>query len=187
MLQRRHNQGFTLLEILLVIVLLSLTAIVVVPTFPSASHDNAKLEAERFYQLIQLWNERSLISNQVLGVRVEQDNYQLLRLDDNAWTRVAKTNRIATKVTMPKDIKLSVDVTGMVDTEDQLFSRESLFDEMDFNQQQQQINPPQLVMMGNGEQIAFSVIFSDNNERLWQVSGSDIGAFELTNFNEGKE
>ena len=188
MIDRRHAHGFTLLEILLVLVLLSLTAIVVVPTFPKKNNDDAKTEAERFYQLIQLWNEKSLITSQVMGVRIEENNYRLMQLDGNNWKIIAKQGRVATEVEMPEDITLSVEIAGMTSNEDQLFSREDLFEDIDFNEEEQEIpDPPQLVMMGNGELIAFTLVFASNNQDLWKVTGSDIGVFELIPFNEDRE
>ena len=189
MMRRRRLSGFTLLEIMLVMLLLSLTAAVIVPTFPNPTNDDAKQEAQRFYQLIQLWNEQSLVMSKVMGVRVEEDKYTLLELSDKNWKEVQKRNRVVTAVDMPEEIKLEIEVAGMVDNEDQLFSRESLFDDLDFNEadEEEKIDPPQLVMMGNGELFAFDLIFSADGENLWKVTGTDIGEFTLASFNEDEE
>lgn len=189
MFKRRHNRGFTLLEILLVMVLLSLTAVVVVPTFPNKNNDDAKFEAERFYQLIQLWIEKSLVMSKTMGVRVEKDGYSLLELTGNDWAEVTKKGRTVTSVEMPDDVTMKLDVVGIEDTEDQLFSRESLFDEMVFNEEdkKKQANPPQLVLFGNGEIFPFTMTFLANGNELWKVTGTDVGDIKLASFDEDRE
>ena len=187
MQKRRHLSGFTLLEIMLVIVLLSMTAVMVVPTFPKPSNDAAKLEAERFYQLIQLWNEQSLLKSAVMGVIVERNRYFLMELAGNNWKEVNRTKRISTSITMPEEIELEINIEGLND-EDQLFSRESLFDDTMFaDVEEKPPEPPQLVLMGNGEIFPFALTFSADNKPLWEVTGTDVGEFKLASLNEDRE
>ena len=61
---RSVNSGFTLIEILLVLVLLSVTAVAVIATIPTNSKDVAKKYAQSFYQRIQLLNEEAILSGE---------------------------------------------------------------------------------------------------------------------------
>ena len=188
MSQRRQAFGFTLLEILLVMVLLSLTAIVVVPTLPQKSDTEAKDEANRFYQLIQLWTEQSLIESKTMGVRVEDDRYRLMALKGNDWEYVQAKKRLATDISMPEGVELEIEVDGLGNDEDQLFSRESLFDETMFVEEEEEvIEPPQLVLMGNGEILPFTLLVLADGKEQWRVTGTDVGVFELSHFDEDKE
>ncbi len=195
-MRSRQTAGFTLLEIMLVMVLLGLVAGFVVPTLSPKSDDDAKFEAERFYQLIQLWTEEALLSGQTFGVRVDDKNhYQLLKLGDEDWETVTLDRR-TTEVTMPEGVELALDVSGFESKEDQLFSRESLFkDEKLFtsgiglNEEEEKIEPPQVVLMGNGEVIAFTLTFSteEKEDKGWMITANDVATFELKTLNEGKE
>lgn len=183
---RRHTTGFTLLEIMLVMVLLGVLAGVVVPTLPQRSNDEAKREAERFYQLIQLWTEKALISGQTYGLRIDDDNrYQLLHLENNDWV-VAPEERTPTQITLPEGIEIELEVSGFVAEEDQLFSRESMFSDDDLfesglsdEDEEKKLDPPQVVLMGNGEVIAFTLDFLAEGRALWQVKANDVATFEL--------
>lgn len=180
----RRSLGFTLLEILLVMVLLSVMAMVVVPTLPQKENDEAKTEAYRFFQLIQLWTEHSLLTGQTLGLRVEKDSYQLLHLYKNEWEKVEK-NKTATSVKIPEGVEIELEVTGFVEEDDQLFSRDSFFDEEMFAEEDEKPKPPQVVLMGNGEIIPFTLTFLVENKRLWLVKGNDVATFELESLDEG--
>lgn len=182
----RHLTGFTLLEILLVLVLLSMLAMVVVPTLPQQKNDDAKNEAQRFYQLIQLWTEQSLLTGQTLGLRVEDDNYELLRLTGNGWESIEQ-DRTVTSVKIPEDVEIELEVTGFIQEEDQLFERKSLFDEEMFEEEDKKPEPPQIVLMGNGEIIPFSLFFLVDKKKLWEVKGNDVATFEIKSLDEGEE
>ncbi|KXF82534.1 type II secretion system protein GspH [Enterovibrio coralii] len=175
-----------MLEILLVLLVLGLSAAFVVPNLPQDKSDEVKEEASRFYQLVQLWTEQALISGQTFGLRVDDDKYQLFKLTPEDWVPVEKT-RTKTDVSMPEGIGLDLEVTGFVDEEDRLFDRESLFDEDLFVEEEDKPKPPQVVLMGNGEIIPFSLTFLDGKKRLWQVTGNDVATFEMKNLNEDKE
>lgn len=190
----RHTAGFTLLEIMLVMVLLGLVAGVVVPTLPHQSKDDAKLEAERFYQLIQLWTETAMIYGQTYGLRVDDETkYQLLKLTGNDW-EAAESQRTTTKVTLPEGVELDLEVSGFQNEDDQLFSRDSMFSDeplfesgIGLNEEEEKIDPPQVVLMGNGEVIAFTLSFLIDGEREWFVRANDVATFELKSDREGDE
>lgn len=185
-MKRGRPVGFTLLEILLVLLLLSISAMIVVPNLPSDQRDDAKQEAERFYQLVQLWSEQALLSGQTLGLRVSDDKYDLLRLGAKEWEPAEKM-RTSTEVTLPEGITLDLEVSGFVAEEDRLFDRDSLFDEEMFAEEEDKPKPPQVVLMGNGEIIPFSLTFLVEDKGLWQVKGNDVATFELVALNEGRE
>ncbi len=185
----RHSKGFTgftLLEILLVLVLLSLTAFVVVPTLPQSNKDEGKQEAERFYQLMKRWNEHSLLSGDVMGVRVDDEQYQLLMLgSEGTWLPVHR-DRWKTLVTMPEGIELRLNVMDEENTS--LFEQndfyEDLFTDPDAERAQK---TPQIILMGNGEVLPFTLSFMTGGDVLWEVVGNDLGEFTLVAPNEDKE
>ncbi len=71
---KQTQPGFTLIEILLVLVLLSVSAVAVISTIPTNSKDVAKKYAQSFYQRIQLLNEEAILSGLDFGVRVDEKN-----------------------------------------------------------------------------------------------------------------
>ena len=75
---RSAVRGFTLLEIMLVIFLISITAFFIVPS-GSADNPYAKLEQEaaRFIRVVELAQQEALLSGQFLALLIEPDNYQV--------------------------------------------------------------------------------------------------------------
>lgn len=89
MKQMRKHNGFTLIEILLVLVLLSLTAVAVITTLPTSQKDLSKQYAQSFFQRLQLLNEEAVLSGKDFGVRVDdtKKTYTLLSLTAEAGSR----------------------------------------------------------------------------------------------------
>lgn len=76
MANRQH--GFTLLEIMLVMLLLALSATLVVGSLPT-EHDRLTVEAQIARQLLWL-EEESLIDRQIYGVTVHRDGLRIMTL-----------------------------------------------------------------------------------------------------------
>ncbi|CZF81927.1 Type II secretion system protein H precursor [Grimontia marina] len=166
-------------------VLLAISAVIVVPNLPQNKNDDAKEEAQRFFQLIQLWTEQSLLTGQTLGLNVDKDGYQLLRLTREDWVPMEQDRKV-TSVTLPEGLELDLEVSGFVAEEDRLFDRESLFDDEMFADEESKPPQPQVVLMGNGEIIPFTLTIVADDKRLWQIKGNDVATFEVKNVNEGK-
>ena len=72
MKKMQKHLGFTLIEILLVLVLLSLTAVAVIATLPTSQKDLSKQYAQSFFQRLQLLNEEAVLSGKDFGLRVDE-------------------------------------------------------------------------------------------------------------------
>ncbi|WP_223825574.1 type II secretion system protein GspH [Candidatus Enterovibrio altilux] len=156
------------------------------PNLLQNRNDEAKEEALRFYQLVKLWTEQALLTGQTFGLHFDNDHYALHELTLDNWVLVSN-RRYAYAVTMPKGVELHWEVTGFVTEGNRLFNRENLFNLKLFtNEKKDKLKPksPQVILMGNGEIIPFTLTFLTNKKRLWQVTGNDIAIFELTALNE---
>ncbi|MGL1161495.1 prepilin-type N-terminal cleavage/methylation domain-containing protein, partial [Vibrio parahaemolyticus] len=109
---RKHN-GFTLIEILLVLVLLSLTAVAVITTLPTSQKDLSKQYAQSFFQRLQLLNEEAVLSGKDFGVRVDdtKKTYTLLSLTAEGW-KPLEMKQIPSKTKLEDDIALQLDLGG---------------------------------------------------------------------------
>lgn len=78
---RLTTRGFTLLEIMLVVFVISITAFLIVPS-GSAENPYAKLEQEasRFIRVVELAQQEALLSGQFLALVVESDHYQVFQV-----------------------------------------------------------------------------------------------------------
>ncbi|MCE0557369.1 MULTISPECIES: type II secretion system minor pseudopilin GspH [unclassified Motilimonas] len=161
--------GFTLLEIMLVIMLMGLASTAVVMTMPSNSgYKSLKLEAQRLAGFIEVMSDQALMTSRELGIVVEEQRYQFVFYDvaKKLWFPLP-AGKFNTEVTLPEDMKVTLTLSGFVwddrDEQEELFEDESVFDEPE--------EPiiPQIHIMSSGEITPFVMRFSptDEDNKLW--------------------
>ncbi|HHF3201650.1 TPA: prepilin-type N-terminal cleavage/methylation domain-containing protein [Vibrio alginolyticus] len=183
---RKHN-GFTLIEILLVLVLLSLTAVAVISTLPTSQKDLSKQYAQSFFQRLQLLNEEAVLSGKDFGVRVDdtKSTYALLSLTSEGWLPL-KLKQIPSKTKLEEDITLQLELGGGAwDNDERLFKPGSLFDEDMFAEEEDEkkIEPPQVFIFSSAEVTPFTLSFFPQNGDAfndgWRVIGKESGQILL--------
>ncbi|BDR14856.1 GspH/FimT family pseudopilin [Vibrio sp. STUT-A11] len=183
----RKHQAFTLIEILLVLVLLSLTALAVVTTLPTSQKDLSKQYAQSFFQRLLLLNEEAILSGKDFGVRVDdvQSTYSLLSMSAEGWQPL-EMRQIPSETALDEGISLQLDLGGGAwDNDDRLFEPGSLFDEDMFAEQEQEekSKPPQVFVFSSAELTPFTLsFFPQNGDALndgWRVVGKESGQILL--------
>ena len=188
---QQRQQGFTLLEIMLVLLLMGMVSVGVVMTLPNnlTSQEDLQWQAQRFSTLLQFAEDEALISGLELGLVFEQNSYQFAFYDykTKKWLPVVD-KQIQDKVELPETLKIDYLLSG------------SLWDEIDTEKQDEFIDDddlvsiegeekvislrPQVYVMSSGEVTPFSLEFSsaDNNAKRQPVtvSVSMTGAISLT-------
>jgi len=82
----KNDAGFTLLEILLVIVIMAVTSMMVVPSYFSAASVSIDDVAKRLAQVLRLASEEATLSGNTFRVRFRQHSYQFQSADqEGAW------------------------------------------------------------------------------------------------------
>lgn len=187
MKQMRKHNGFTLVEILLVLVLLSLTAVAVISTLPTSQKDLSKQYAQSFFQRLQLLNEEAVLSGKDFGVRVDdtKSTYALLSLTSEGWQPL-KLKQIPSKTKLEEDITLQLELGGGAwDNDERLFKPGSLFDEDMFAEEEDEkkIQPPQVFIFSSAEVTPFTLSFFPQNGDAfndgWRVIGKESGQILL--------
>jgi general secretion pathway protein H len=187
MKRTRKHKGFTLIEILLVLVLLSLTALAVISTLPTSQKDLSKQYAQSFFQRLQLLNEEAVLSGKDFGVQVDDvaSSYVLLSLTTEGW-KPLKMGQIPSKTSLDDGIALQLELGGGAwEDDDRLFEPGSLFDEEMFAEQdaKKRIKPPQVFVFSSAELTPFTLSFfpkgSDVLNDGWRVVGKESGQILL--------
>ncbi|HHX8303947.1 TPA: prepilin-type N-terminal cleavage/methylation domain-containing protein [Vibrio diabolicus] len=188
MKQMRKHNGFTLIEILLVLVLLSLTAVAVISTLPTSQKDLSKQYAQSFFQRLQLLNEEAVLSGKDFGVRVDdaKSTYTLLSLTAEGWLPL-ELKQIPSKTKLEDDITLLLELGGGAwDNDDRLFKPGSLFDEDMFAEEEddeKKVKPPQVFIFSSAEVTPFTLSFFPQNGDAfndgWRVIGKESGQILL--------
>lgn len=182
-----ESKGFTLIEILLVLVLLSVTAVAVIATIPPSSSDQSKQYARSFYQRLQLLNEEAVLSGLDFGIRIneEKSNYLLMTLASDGWQET-DFDKIPSSTLLPSGVTLSLILGNEVwGGDDRLFEPGSLFDEEMFAEfeEEKPLPPPQIFVLSSAELTPFTVSFYPNTgdaiRDSWRVKVNESGVIKL--------
>ncbi len=181
-------KGFTLLEIMLVLVLVSVSAVAVIATLPTSESDQAKSYAQALFQRSQFLNDEALLSGVDYGIRIDerQNRYQLLTFDGQDWQPI-DVQSIPTLTELSSDVAIQLNLGGGVwGNDDRLFNPGSLFEESRFAdlEEPEKVKPPQLFIVSSGELTPATItIFPANGDAGkdgWRVELKDNGTIHLS-------
>ncbi|MBN3574753.1 type II secretion system minor pseudopilin GspH [Vibrio neptunius] len=179
--------GFTLLEILLVLVLVSLASVAVISTLPTSSKDVAKKQAESLFQRILLLNEEAMLSGRDFGLRVDEKKsiYYLMSLESEGWQKL-NIDQIPYETKMNESVAVTLNMgVGAWADDERLFKLGSLFDEDMFAEykEKKKLRPPQVFIVSSGEVTPFSVAIypeqGDEEQDAWKVVAKENGQIVL--------
>lgn len=183
---RRHS-GFTLLEILLVLVLVSLASVAVISTLPVSSEDGAKQQAQSLFHRVQLLNEEAILSGRDFGLYVDEkkSSYDFLHLNSEGWQKLEHS--IPAQTELEDDISIALELGGSVwNNKERLFNPGSLFDEdmfAELEQDEKKLPPPQVFIMSSGEVTPFSIAIypqqSSVERDAWRIVAKENGQIIL--------
>ena len=190
-MKMRQSRGFTLLEMMIVVVLMGLMAVAVIPSI-STDGPQKKLEeqAKKFIAITELLTDETVLSGQFLGVVVDPDGYHFVVYKDDKWQPMT-SDRLETEHKMDDGISLEVIVDGLpLKQSDE--ENESWFDDDDpfadqddssFDDDKQKFPEPQIMLFPSGEVTPFELHFvtkdGDGNELDELVTGTALGQLTL--------
>ena len=170
------TRGFTLLEMMLVIVLLGTVTSMIVPTLSSGTKPVAHGAAATFWSQWTRLRDEALVSGEMVGVRVEPDGYQLMVRRQGQWQPVSRARQSA-QGTLPPQVRSQLELAalpsvraGDLDLQQQRLSLHDIELEMQSHSAER---PPQLVFAEHQLERPFSLRFVQSYpSACWQVSAS---------------
>ncbi len=142
----RHNRGFTLLELMVVVALIGVLLGVVSLATGNSPMRVARQEAGQLLQLVQQLREQAVIEGREYGVRIQRDEYRVMRLEPEGWQATADVHPL------PQGLFLHLEQEGQPLNLDGTL--------------------PQLLMLSNDELSAFVLSFA-SSEQVWMRLVSD--------------
>lgn len=180
----QRQRGFTLLEVLLVVVLMSLSALVVVQTLPQNKDDQAKEEAARFFQRLQLLSDDAILSGQDYGLYFDakKSHYHYMKLNDDGW-QVIEDSQYFVATDLPEDVTFSFELGSEAwNNNDSLFEQEDFYEDH-FEDENKKPKPPQAYVLSSGDVTPFVMSFmsepNQNLEQSWRVQVTETGEAHL--------
>jgi general secretion pathway protein H len=169
------TKGFTLIEVMVVIVLIGIMATLV--QFTTRGNDPVeKLNqaSARFAAVFEVAAEYSMLNNIELGLVIEKNSYQFLGYDGIRWSELPQSDTL-TLFTMEEGIELTLALDDLPLDEDSFFSEEvftfnqAIEDEdldLDENEKKKKIIP-QIYLLSGGDITPFSLTFAFEESSLF--------------------
>jgi len=131
-MQQARHKGFTLIEVMLVIVLMGLLASYVVVNFVLEPREKVlQRETERLQQLVQLMSETAVLKQQDFGIALDHKGYEFLVHDGTRWQRLMEPKALRFH-SWPEQLTAELQLDGLPFAEDSIMGQE------EFREQQQQ-------------------------------------------------
>ncbi len=144
--------GFTLLEIVVVVLLLSIMLGLVAVNLSSDDSGELRDEAQRLALLLNTAQQDAILEGQVLALALEPGGYHFMRLTDAGTLQPITQDELLRARELPPDIKISaVEIAGKATTETD--------------------KPSGIVLQPSGELDEFTITLQKGSTR-WYVKGS---------------
>ncbi|MDF0534573.1 type II secretion system minor pseudopilin GspH [Shewanella yunxiaonensis] len=190
-MRRLRLQGFTLLEVMLVILLMGLMAAAVTLSIGGGDQQQQlKREAQRFISVTEAVADEAVLSGQFVGIVVDKNAYHYVIYIDDKWQPLQRDNLVS-EHQLPEGISTDIEVEGLPLDQDE--DKDSLFDDdkkpFDDDPKQQNNPEPQIMLLPSGEMTGFELTFiASGGEQHYQqlVSGDNLGRLVMGRFDEDR-
>lgn len=109
----RRAQGFTLIELVIVLLIITITIGLIGINLYHGDNDRVRDEADRIVLLLQAAREEAILQGQVFGVQFTQEGYRFQRLNAKGKLENIKTDEVLGPRTLPDGITLSFEMDGV--------------------------------------------------------------------------
>ncbi|UYM14161.1 type II secretion system minor pseudopilin GspH [Endozoicomonas euniceicola] len=182
---RHHHKGFTLLEIMLVLLLLGLATSVAVPriTFNNGSAELQRA-AERFAALIETAHEEAIISGRDLGVVINDNDYEFVQFGEDGWVAITH-DRLLRQTTLEDSFRMRFTPGETIwHSSLQQQQQDTLLE--DWFSKPEKMKEPDLYIWSSGDMTPAEIVFSlqsshsgSRSERSERVTSSRLPSFTI--------
>ncbi len=131
------QKGFTLIEIMVVVVIIAVLMGAVTLSFPPVGDKLLKENAERFSALISLAQDESILQSAEIALEIDDKGYGFYRNENNSWAALSEAPF--------KKRQLPVDITSKL-----------FLDGISTNLEERENDGPQIVFLSSGEMTPFT-------------------------------
>lgn len=110
----RHTTGFTLIELAIVLLIITITIGLVGINLHQGDNNNVRDEANRIVVLLQAAREEAILQGQVYAVQFTRDGYSFQRLNAKGKLEAIQNDDVLMPRVLPDGVKLSFEMDGVV-------------------------------------------------------------------------
>ena len=184
-----RQSGFTLLEIMLVLLLIGVALAVVIPTLEAPdSASRLRNDAERFAALVRAGHEEALLRGRDMGISLSRNGYEFMVWQENQWQTLER-DRILTTRELPDAITIDFlpgEAVWHQALEAEQQSTNSFFEDA-FFEEDEPGQEPDLYLWSSGDLSPGEIRFqsAQDRHRFYRVVLSEAGAVEVMGSQEG--
>ncbi|CAA6808108.1 MAG: Unknown protein [uncultured Thiotrichaceae bacterium] len=143
----KKRRGFTLLELLIVMVIIGVIVGAATLSIPHNKTSQIEKEAQRFQALLKLARDEAVFQSRSVGVLFEESGYQFMLSGEEQGQWVALSDKQLRPRVLPEGFSFRVDVQGQMVSFEDADSEERLV--------------PHVFVLSTGEITPFNVTISD--------------------------
>lgn len=143
----KRSKGFTLLELLIVMVIIGVIVGAATLSIPHNKTSQIEKEAQRFQALLKLARDEAVFQSRSVGVLFEESGYQFMRSGEEQGNWLALSDKQLRPRVLPEGFSFSVDVQGQMVSFEDAESEERLV--------------PHVFVLSTGEITPFNVTISN--------------------------
>ncbi|QYJ89825.1 type II secretion system minor pseudopilin GspH [Shewanella halotolerans] len=169
--------GFTLLEVLLVVLLMGLAAAAVTYTTSGADqHKALERTARQFMAATELVLDETILSGHFIGIVIDKQRYEFVVYDEGKWKPLQQDRLLAAKEMEPGvEMELVLDGLPLTqgDEEDESWFDEPLIEPSE--EEKKKFPEPQVLLFPSGEMSVFELTFVGKDERGQEIEALVVG------------
>ncbi len=163
MKRRATAQGFTLLELLIVVVIVGVMAGAISMSVGGNESRQLKDEAQRLIALIDIASQEAILNGREIALQVEKEAYQFLIFDEETQ----KWLMIEADTLRPREVPEGIELSIMIEGQQEEVSR---FGETE---------PSRVWILSSGEMSPFILVVDLFDGPRYEINGSILGDLEL--------
>ncbi len=159
--RHRRISGFTLVELLVVMLIIGLMTGVAVMSLSVTDHDEAKLAAKRLTSVIRLAHEEAEMQGRNLALGFWLHGWQFYQLDQSGkWHRLHSGGLMRPR-RLPRDLRFSLQLQGL-----------------DVALASEKQTHPQVFLLSSGEMQPFTLYIEQDGKRRIRIQGDPLGQLQ---------
>jgi general secretion pathway protein H len=180
-------KGFSLLEVLVVLVIIAMSVKMVSYTFDDAEAEELEKQALRVYRVINLASEFAVLNQIELGFHLDKNVLEFLVFDGEKWA-VFDAEALYEPITFGKEYKVNLNIEDLSWSQDNLLEQANWRELMGTSDDEsllelKKLKVPQVLILSSGEVSAFQLSIeladSASEEASYFIEGEFIAPVNL--------
>lgn len=169
---KTRTTGFTLLEVLVVVVIVSVLSTAFLLSLGSGRHNAGQEEARRFAALVRLAGQEAMLRSRDLAVEVAPKSYKFLLYEEQQWQ--ALEDEVFRLRELPEGMSFTIQLDGSAE----LFAAISNKKSPGSDEIKELL--PRIFIFSTGEMTSFEMTLNiEDSEYIYHISGSLNGKMRV--------